>query len=94
MTDVRVVVTNLTGRLLATVTDEERNPFLTGSVLLMQRNAADIDPLGLLEKPDAPDLALGFHHLSESDLAGEFSTGDTVRVDAEGGQLVFRKGDL
>ena len=46
VTDVRVVVTNLTGRLLATVTDEERNPFLTGSVLLMQRNAADIDPLG------------------------------------------------
>ncbi|NUO75813.1 MAG: 2-oxoglutarate dehydrogenase E1 component [Lysobacter sp.] len=37
--------------------------------------AADIDPLGLLDKPDAPDLALGFHRLSESDLSGEFSTG-------------------
>ncbi|RNF85306.1 2-oxoglutarate dehydrogenase E1 component [Montanilutibacter psychrotolerans] len=36
---------------------------------------ADIDPLGLLEKPDAPDLQLGFHRLSESDLSGEFSTG-------------------
>jgi 2-oxoglutarate dehydrogenase E1 component len=36
---------------------------------------ADIDPLGLLEKPDAPDLGLAFHRLSESDLNGEFSTG-------------------
>ena len=24
-------------------------------------------------------------------LAGEFTAGDTVRVDAEGGQLVFRR---
>ncbi|MFP7721644.1 2-oxoglutarate dehydrogenase E1 component [Lysobacter sp. A3-1-A15] len=37
--------------------------------------AANIDPLGLLEKPDAPDLALGFHRLSESDLDASFSTG-------------------
>jgi len=36
---------------------------------------ANLDPLGLLEKPDAPDLDLGFHGLSGSDLASEFSTG-------------------
>jgi Carboxypeptidase regulatory-like domain len=46
VTDVRVVVTNRTGTLMATVTDEESKPFLTGSVLLMSRNASDIDPLG------------------------------------------------
>ncbi|HTL13646.1 MAG TPA: 2-oxoglutarate dehydrogenase E1 component [Thermomonas sp.] len=37
--------------------------------------AANLDPLGLAVKPDAPDLALGFHRLSESDAAVEFSTG-------------------
>ena len=37
--------------------------------------AANLDPLGLLEKPEAPDLALGFHRLSESDLDATFSTG-------------------
>jgi hypothetical protein len=46
VTDVKVVVTDRTGTLMATVTDEEGNPFLTGSVLLMPRNAAEIDPLG------------------------------------------------
>jgi hypothetical protein len=46
VTDVRVVVTDRTGTLLATVTDEEGSPFLTGSVLLMPRNAAEIDALG------------------------------------------------
>ncbi|KRD69157.1 2-oxoglutarate dehydrogenase E1 component [Lysobacter sp. Root96] len=50
--------------------------------------AADIDPLGLLEKPDAPDLALGFHRLSESDLAGEFSTGGVA------GKERMKLGDL
>jgi 2-oxoglutarate dehydrogenase E1 component len=37
--------------------------------------AANIDPLGMLVKPEAPDLALGFHRLSESDAGVEFSTG-------------------
>jgi 2-oxoglutarate dehydrogenase E1 component len=36
---------------------------------------ANLDPLGLLEAPDAPDLDLGFHGLSGNDLASEFSTG-------------------
>ncbi|MGV8943255.1 2-oxoglutarate dehydrogenase E1 component [Thermomonas sp.] len=37
--------------------------------------AADLDPLQMTVKPDAPDLALGFHRLSESDANVEFSTG-------------------
>ncbi len=37
--------------------------------------AADVDPLGMLKHPDAPDLTLGFHHLSDADLKSEFSTG-------------------
>ncbi len=36
---------------------------------------ANLDPLGMAVKPDAPDLALGFHHLSDGDLDAEFSTG-------------------
>ncbi len=37
--------------------------------------AANLDPLGMAAKPEAPDLRLGFHHLSDSDLDREFSTG-------------------
>jgi 2-oxoglutarate dehydrogenase E1 component len=37
--------------------------------------AAKLDPLGMLAESQAPDLALGFHRLSEGDLDGEFSTG-------------------
>ncbi|HWS78122.1 MAG TPA: 2-oxoglutarate dehydrogenase E1 component, partial [Thermomonas sp.] len=37
--------------------------------------AANLDPLGMAAKPDAPDLALAFHRLSESDAGSEFSTG-------------------
>ncbi|MFO1473459.1 MAG: 2-oxoglutarate dehydrogenase E1 component, partial [Lysobacterales bacterium] len=37
--------------------------------------AANLDPLGMQTRPDAPDLALGFHRLSESDLDHEFGTG-------------------
>nr|WP_254200242.1 2-oxoglutarate dehydrogenase E1 component [Lysobacter sp. MMG2] len=36
---------------------------------------ADIDPLGLWQKPEAPDLDLAFHQLTSSDLNAEFSTG-------------------
>ncbi|PNS08186.1 2-oxoglutarate dehydrogenase E1 component [Solilutibacter silvestris] len=36
---------------------------------------ADIDPLGMLQHPDAPDLTLAFHHLSDTDLKTEFGTG-------------------
>ncbi|MGN6513793.1 MAG: thiamine pyrophosphate-dependent enzyme, partial [Lysobacteraceae bacterium] len=36
---------------------------------------ANLDPLGMAPKPDAPDLTLGFHGLSDADLSAEFSTG-------------------
>ena len=42
---------------------------------------ADLDPLGLLESPPAPDLDLGFHGLSGNDLAAEFSTGGVAGHD-------------
>ena len=37
--------------------------------------AADLDPLGLAHKMDAPDLGLTFHGLAESDLDTEFDCG-------------------
>jgi len=37
--------------------------------------AADLDPLGLTQKMDAPDLGLAFHGLSEADLDTEFDCG-------------------
>lgn len=49
---------------------------------------ADIDPLGLLQKPEAPDLELGFHHLTANDLKAEFSTGGV------GGNERMKLGDL
>ncbi|MBB5206668.1 2-oxoglutarate dehydrogenase E1 component [Chiayiivirga flava] len=36
---------------------------------------ADLDPLGMVRKPDAPDLDLAFHELAQSDLDVEFATG-------------------
>ncbi len=36
---------------------------------------ADLDPLGMMEKPGAPDLGLDFHRLGDADLNDEFSTG-------------------
>ncbi|PWK89913.1 2-oxoglutarate dehydrogenase E1 component [Fulvimonas soli] len=37
--------------------------------------AADLDPLGLAQKMEAPDLGLAFHGLSEADLDTEFDCG-------------------
>ena len=36
---------------------------------------ARLDPLGLTPPVNPPDLELGFHHLGQSDLGDEFSTG-------------------
>ena len=36
---------------------------------------ADLDPLGMAGKHDAPDLGLDFHGLSDADLDAEYSTG-------------------
>lgn len=74
----------------ATGSDERERT--VGKVITAYRSrghlAANIDPLGLLEKPDAPDLALGFHRLSESDQSVEFSTGGVA------GQDRMKLGDL
>ncbi|MBE2210771.1 MAG: 2-oxoglutarate dehydrogenase E1 component [Xanthomonadaceae bacterium] len=43
--------------------------------------AAKIDPLDMLVHPDAPDLTLGFHRLSDADLGSEFSTGGVAGKD-------------
>ncbi|MDE2406478.1 MAG: 2-oxoglutarate dehydrogenase E1 component [Xanthomonadaceae bacterium] len=37
--------------------------------------AARLDPLGMTPPDQTPDLELGFHHLGQSDLGDEFSTG-------------------
>ena len=57
---------------------DERD-FAIGKLIIAYRSrghlAADLDPLGLLEKNEAPDLTLGFHRLSEGDLDTEFGSG-------------------
>jgi len=51
--------------------------------------AAHLDPLELAPKPDAPDLAPGFHRLSDSDTNVEFSTGSVAgRERMQLGELV------
>ena len=63
---------------------DERERFV-GKLITAYRSrghlGADIDPLGLIEKPEAPDLELGFHGLSKADLADEFSTGGVAGMD-------------
>ncbi|MFC3715671.1 2-oxoglutarate dehydrogenase E1 component [Luteimonas soli] len=49
---------------------------------------ANLDPLAMQDKPEAPDLGLAFHRLSESDLSAEFSTGGV------GGNARMKLGDL
>jgi 2-oxoglutarate dehydrogenase E1 component len=57
---------------------DERD-FAIGKLIIAYRSrghlAADLDPLGMLEKNEAPDLSLGFHRLSEGDLDTEFGSG-------------------
>ncbi|WP_271678651.1 2-oxoglutarate dehydrogenase E1 component [Thermomonas mangrovi] len=50
--------------------------------------AAVLDPLGMAPKPEAPDLGLAFHRLSDADLGTEFSTGGV------GGRERMKLGDL
>ncbi|MGY0798467.1 2-oxoglutarate dehydrogenase E1 component [Lysobacter sp. A286] len=79
------------GKSSATGTADERERFV-GKLITAYRSrghlGANLDPLGLLQKPDAPDLNLGFHGLSGSDLADEFSTGGVA------GQDRMKLGDL
>ena len=49
---------------------------------------AQVDPLGMWVHPEAPDLTLGFHHLSEAESGNEFGTGGV------GGNARMKLGDL
>src|SRR5688500_4364055 len=49
---------------------------------------ANLDPLGMATKPEAPDLNLAFHRLSEGDANAEFSTGGVA------GRERMKLGDL
>ncbi len=42
---------------------------------------ADLDPLGLREKPQIPELTLAYHELSDADLDTEFETGSLAGPD-------------
>ena len=46
ITDVRVIIIDRPGTLVATVSDEDDKPFNDGSVLLMPQDPADLDALG------------------------------------------------
>ena len=65
--------------MLATGTAGDERERGVGKLITAYRSrghlAADLDPLQMADKPNAPDLALGFHRLSESDANVEFSTG-------------------
>ncbi|WP_222564585.1 2-oxoglutarate dehydrogenase E1 component [Novilysobacter antarcticus] len=65
-------------------TADERERFV-GKLITAYRSrghlGADIDPLGFLEAPEAPDLELEFHGLSKADLGDEFSTGGVAGMD-------------
>ena len=50
--------------------------------------AAELDPLGMWEKSEAPDLEIGFHGLSNNDLDTTFSSGGA------GGQAQMKLRDL
>ena len=55
---------------------------------------ANLDPLGMVTKPDAPDLEIGFHGLSEADLDVEFSTSPRGGTSTFGGAPKMRLRDL
>ncbi len=75
----------------ATGTGDERERHV-GRLITAYRSrghlGADLDPLGMQAKPEAPDLGLAFHRLSDGDLGSEFSTGGVA------GRERMKLGDL
>ena len=55
---------------------------------------AATDPLGMVEMPEAPDLDLPFHGLSDADLDTEFATGPAGGTSTFGGPARMRLRDL
>ncbi|KZY88354.1 2-oxoglutarate dehydrogenase E1 component, partial [Oleiphilus sp. HI0072] len=51
---------------------------LINSYRIRGHQAAKLDPLGLMERVDVPDLELEYHGLSEADLDTEFQIGNLV----------------
>ena len=66
--------------------------FAVGKLIVAYRSrghlAAQLDPLDMWEKSDAPDLDIGFHGLSDSDLDATLSSGGV------GGQAQMKLRDL
>jgi 2-oxoglutarate dehydrogenase E1 component len=66
--------------------------FAVGKLIVAYRSrghlAADLDPLGMWEKSEAPDLDISFHGLSNADLDATFSSGGA------GGQQQMKLRDL
>ncbi len=65
--------------LLATAGGGDERERNVGRLITAYRSrghlAAKLDPLGMTPPDQTPDLELGFHHLGQSDLGDEFSTG-------------------
>lgn len=55
---------------------------------------ADLDPLKMTAKPEAPDLDLHFHGLTDADLDTEFGTGPGSDISTFGGPARMRLRDL
>ncbi|HJW46416.1 MAG TPA: thiamine pyrophosphate-dependent enzyme, partial [Lysobacter sp.] len=73
------------GRLAVATSGGDERERAVGKLITAYRSrghlAANLDPLGMMAKTEAPDLNVGFHHLSESDLSAEFSTGGVAGKD-------------
>ncbi len=72
------------GAVTANATGDDRDR-AAGKLVTAYRSrghlAADLDPLDMSQKPDAPDLTLGFHGLTDADLDGEFFNGGVAGTD-------------
>ncbi len=80
------------GKAAPAKSGSEDRDFAIGKLIIAYRSrghlAADLDPLGMQEKNGAPDLAIGFHRLSDADLEIEFGSGGV------GGHERMKLGDL
>ena len=61
---------------------------LIGAYRSRGHRRADLDPLGIWHREPAPELELGYHHLTEADLDTVFQTGSTQFF--AGGQATLR----
>jgi 2-oxoglutarate dehydrogenase E1 component len=80
------------GVVVAGTGSSDSREFAVGKLIVAYRSrghlAADLDPLGMWEKSEAPDLDIGFHGLSDRDLDATLSSGGA------GGQAQMKLRDL